>query len=422
MAAAPAVADEHHEAPYLIQRGVMNQLSHKHVSESMVKPEDRVLRAEMGDSRSLQKEHTTHPSEEVSEALLRRFEFCQKLSYGAYSVVWKVRDKTSRRFVALKKLYQAFRNAEDAQLTYRELMYLHEFRGHENIVHLKELIGDKDSNDLYLTFEYMGADLRAVIAADILSETHRKYVIYQLLRALKALHSAEVIHRDIKPSNILMDEHCHLRLCDLACCRSLSEQHVEGVNRDVLTEYIGTRWYRAPECLLGSQRYGKPVDLWGVGCVLAEMIGGQPLFRGNSTLDQLRAIIMVTGRPTVEDVRSTGSPLAEIIMADVAQPEPTALSELYPEASAESLDMIRMLLQFNPARRIAVKNALRHPYVVDFHNPDDEPNHPRGVVCLPMRDQARHSSEYSRKQLFEDLEGYHIQRPEREYHMAVSYQ
>jgi len=411
------------DSPNRMIKSLQTEPSTQHITKSLVKDEDRYTRQEMGDSRSSQKKNTTilSPEETVPESILRKYEFCQKLSFGSYSVVWKVRNKSSRRFCALKKMYQCFRNAEDAQLVYRELMYLHEFKGHDNIVLLKEVIGDKTTNDIYLSFEYMGADLRAAIAAEVLSETHRKYVIYQILRGLKALHSAQIIHRDIKPSNILIDSNCHVRIGDLASCRSLSETHVEGVNRDILTQYIGTRWYRSPECILGSQVYGTPVDIWGLGCVLAEMISGRVMFPGNSTLDQLRCIIQITGRPTIEDIRSTKSPIAEIIMADVSQPEPIALSELYPEASAESLDMIRMMLQYNPSRRVQVEQALRHPYVVDFHNPDDEPDHHR-IVKLPMRDHHRHSSDFSRKSVWTDLKGYHVQKKEREYHMEVSFQ
>ena len=148
---------------------------------------------------------------------------------------------------------------------------------------------------------------------------------------------------------------------------------------------------------------------------------GRPMFPGKSTLDQLRCIIQITGRPTIEDIRSTGSPVAEIIMADVTQPEPIALSELYPKASAESLDMIRMMLQYNPNRRVLVKQALRHPFVADFHNPDDEPAHHR-IAQLPMNDSHRHSSDYSRKATWTDIKTYHIQKLEREYHMEVSFQ
>ena len=406
-----------------ITAALQGEPSSTHITKCLVKDEDRHTRQEMGDSRTSKKKTNQRlsPEETVPESILRKYEFCQKLSFGAYSVVWKVRDKMSRRFIALKKMYQCFRNAEDAQMTYRELMYLHEFKGHDNIVLLKDIIGDKTTNDLYLTFEYMGADLRAAIAAEVLSDTHQKYVVYQILRGLKALHSAGVIHRDLKPSNILISEDCHVRIGDLASCRSLSETHVEGVNRDILTQYVGTRWYRSPECILGSQVYGTPIDMWGLGCILAEMMSGRVMFPGNSTLDQLRCIIQITGRPTVEDIRSTGSPIAEIIMADVMQPEPIALSELYPEASAESLDMIRMMLQYNPQRRVQVLQALRHPYVVDFHNPDDEPDHPR-VVKFPMQDHIRHSSDYSRKSLWADIKHYHVQKKEREYHMEVSFQ
>ena len=154
----------------------------------------------MGDSRTAQENPLKGLSEEekVPESILRKYEFCQKLSYGSYSVVWKVRDKASRKFRALKKMYQCFRNAEDAQLTYRELMYLNEFKGHDNIILLKEIIGDKTSNDVWCSFEYMGADLRSVIAAEILSDTHIKYVIYQILRGLKALHTAAFMFKKSK--------------------------------------------------------------------------------------------------------------------------------------------------------------------------------------------------------------------------------
>ena len=171
------------DMPRSITSNLETQLSDAHINRSMVKDENRHTRQEMGDSRTaMKKVHSRlSPEETVPEPILRKYEFCQKLSYGAYSVVWKVREKSSRRFVALKKLYQCFRNAEDAQLTYRELMYLHEFKGHDNIVLLKEIIGDKTTNDIWLSFQYMGADLRAAIAAEVLGETHKKYVIYQIL-------------------------------------------------------------------------------------------------------------------------------------------------------------------------------------------------------------------------------------------------
>ena len=392
-------------------------------SRALVKPTERSLREEMGDSRTLiQDIDGLHAAEAVPERILRRYEFCQKLSRGAYGVVWKARDKQTRRFVALKKIFQAFRNAEDAQKVYREVMLLHEFRGHDNLVCLKELKGNLNSENIWLVFEYMETDLLSVIRANILADNHRKYIIYQILRVLKYLHSGGIIHRDIKPSNILLNKDCHVRLADLGCCRSVhnhgSENHPQ--QRSIFSEYIGTRWYRPPECILGAQRYGKPVDIWGVGCILGEMLSGKPLFPGTGTMDQLRCIITVTGRPTVEDIQSTGSPFAEIMMADVPQPTPQALSEMYPDASAESLDMIRMMLQFNPHRRVSVEQGLRHPYVVDFHNPEDEPTHHR-IVKLPLSDNIRMSAEASRKHLFEDLRLYHIESKGRDYKMPVNW-
>ena len=140
----------------------------------------------------------------------------------------------------------------------------------------------------------MESDLHAVIRANILEEIHKQYIIYQILKSLKFMHSAELIHRDIKPSNLLLNSDCHAKLCDFGLCRSVSE--TAGPN-PVLTDYVATRWYRAPEILLGSTRYTKAVDIWAVGCILGEQISGRPIFPGTSTMNQLEKIVELVGYP-----------------------------------------------------------------------------------------------------------------------------
>lgn len=127
-------------------------------------------------------------------------------------------------------------------------------------------------------------DLHAVIRANILEEIHKKYIIYQLVKALKFMHSADLLHRDIKPSNLLLNSDCHVKLCDFGLCRNIAE--TEGPQPH-LTDYVATRWYRAPEILLGSPRYTKGVDMWAVGCILGEMLSGRPTFPGTSTMNQV---------------------------------------------------------------------------------------------------------------------------------------
>ena len=140
----------------------------------------------------------TNPSEHVEKHVLRRLELAQRLGRGAYGVVWKVIEKRSRSVIALKKCFDAFRNATDAQRTYREVSYLRELTGHENIIRLQHIIKADNDLDIYLTFDYMETDLHAVIRAQILSPMHEKYICYQLLKALKYVHSAMIVHRDVK--------------------------------------------------------------------------------------------------------------------------------------------------------------------------------------------------------------------------------
>jgi len=125
------------------------------------------------------------------------------------------------------------------------------------------------------------------------------------------MHSAQLLHRDLKPSNLLLNSECHVKVADFGLARSLD---TKGVGEPVLTDYVATRWYRAPEILLGSNKYTKGVDMWSMGCILAELILGKPFFPGTSTLNQLDRVLEVTGRPTTSDIESINSPLASTML------------------------------------------------------------------------------------------------------------
>lgn len=141
----------------------------------------------------------------------------------------------------------------------------------------------------------------------------------------------------------------------------------------VLTDYVATRWYRAPEILLGSTQYTKGVDMWAVGCILGEMLAGKPIFPGTSTMNQLDLILEVTGRPAPADIEAISSAYATTMLESLPPSRPRSLSEMLPSATPEALDLMRQCLQFNPHKRISAEEALRHPYVSQFHNADDEP-------------------------------------------------
>ncbi|XP_063806477.1 mitogen-activated protein kinase 15, partial [Pseudophryne corroboree] len=251
---------------------------------------------------------------EVEEHISQKYDIKKRLGKGAYGIVWKAIDRKSGEIVAVKKIFDAFRNRTDAQRTFREIMFLQEFGEHPNIIRLLNVIRAQNDKDIYLVFEYMETDLHAVIKkGNLLKDIHMRYIIYQLLKATKFLHSGNVIHRDQKPSNILLDADCLVKLCDFGLARSLY-QIQEDAGNPALTEYVATRWYRAPEILLASHRYTKGVDMWSVGCILGEMLLGKPLFPGTSTINQIERIMNVIPVPTQEDILAIKSEYGESVI------------------------------------------------------------------------------------------------------------
>ena len=280
--------------------------------------------------------------------------------HQAYGIVWKAIDKKSRQCVALKKCFDAFRNATDAQRTYREVQYLQELQGHDNIIRLSQYLKAENDRDLYLVFDFMETDLHAVVRAQILEDIHKRYIVYQLLKALKYMHSAELLHRDIKPSNLLLNSDCHVKVCDFGLCRSVAE--ATGPS-PALTDYVATRWYRAPEILLGSTSYTKGVDMWSVGCILGEMLAGKPVFPGTSTMNQLDKIMEITGFPDDNAIREINSKFAATMLQSLPPAKQKKLEDVFPTGTADALDLIAQCLRFNPADRITAEEALKHEYV-----------------------------------------------------------
>mmetsp|Transcript_62617 Transcript_62617/g.135955 ORF Transcript_62617/g.135955 Transcript_62617/m.135955 type:complete len:444 (-) Transcript_62617:119-1450(-) len=340
-------------------------------------------------------------NEEIDRHVARKYEIVQKLGRGAYGIVWKAIDKKTREVVALKKCFDAFQNATDAQRTFREIMFLQELNGHENIVRLLNVLRADNDQDIYLICDYMESDLHAVIRANILEEIHKQYIIYQLLKSLKYMHSGQMLHRDIKPSNILLNSDCQVKVCDFGLARSVVQQNDNAAN-PVLTDYVATRWYRAPEILLGSTSYTKGVDLWSVGCILGELLSAKPIFPGTSTMNQLDRIMELTGRPSAEDVEAIRSPFAATMLESLSMTRPRPLTEMFPSAGAEALDLLRLCLQFNPTKRISAEEALRHPYVVQFHNPEDEIECDR-TVRIPIDDNTKLTVHDYRDRLYNEV-------------------
>lgn len=243
-----------------------------------------------------------------------------------------------------------------------------------------------------------------MIRANILEDIHKQYVIYQLLKSLYFMHTAELLHRDIKPSNLLLNSDCHVRVCDFGLCRSIADlDGADGKPAVVLTDYVATRWYRAPEILLGSTKYTKGVDMWSVGCILGEMINGKPIFPGSSTINQLDRILEVTGMPSKEDVKAISSPYAATMLESLPPVKKRSLASVFPKADKTALDLIGRCLSFNPAKRPSAKEALAHPYVAAFHNPDDEPACPR-ILRIKVSDNEKYTAADYRDRLYREIQ------------------
>lgn len=304
-----------------------------------------------------------------------RYEMIKVRGKGSYGLVCSFRDKKKNKKCAIKRMHKV-EDMIDAKRMLREIRILNEFK-HENIISLERVIFNEhpklEFGEVYLVSNLMDVDLNTLIkkSKDDLTDDHIQYIMYQIFRSLKYLHSGGVIHRDIKPSNILADESCDIRICDFGFARDAGEDS----DNVTLTEYVVTRFYRSPEVMLSSQKYTTAVDIWSVGCSFYELISGKALFQAGNYLDLVKMMIKVLGKPTEAQLKFITNTHALTFIKKLpgeSKKDPTADLKHYPNHKA--LDLIQKCLEFDPKMRLSAEEALAHPYFEGLHDPEDEPS------------------------------------------------
>jgi len=292
----------------------------------------------------------------------RRYYPTSVLGEGSYGIVCLCKDAKTKTKVAIKKC--SFMEKFRAQVlrTLREI-YILRHVDHPNLLSLKDIMPclSKDNIDcVYIVMDSMDTNLRRIIRSrQPLENIDIQILTFQMLKALRYMHEAGLIHRDIKPSNVLVNADLHLKLCDFGLSRGISEQENEA-----MTEYVVTRHYRAPEVMTNPTNYDTKIDMWGVGCILAELLGREVLFPGEDYLSQLKLIIQHVGIPSKEDLDHVHKNARAYIQELEKQTEgkKTDWVKKFPKADPKALDLLVKLLQFSPEKRISAAAAMEHPW------------------------------------------------------------
>lgn len=282
---------------------------------------------------------------------MNRYKVSKQLGDGTYGSVLKAINKSSGEVVAIKKMKKKFYSWEEC-LQLREVKSLKKL-SHPNIVKLKEVIREND--ELYFVFEFLEGNLYELMKDrdKLFPEAKIRNFIYQILQGLAYMHKHGFFHRDMKPENILISKDT-LKIADFGLAREIR-------SRPPFTDYVSTRWYRAPEVLLRSTTYNAPIDIWAVGAIMAELFTLRPLYPGTSETDEIFKICSVLGAPT-HSTWPEGMKLASSMNFKFPQVVPTPLTALIPNASPEAIQLMTDLMKFDPQKRPTAPQALQYPF------------------------------------------------------------
>jgi len=312
--------------------------------------------------------------------------------------------------VAIKKITNVFDHVSDATRILREIKLLRLLR-HPDIVEIKHIMlppSSRDFKDIYVVFELMETDLHQVIKAnDDLTPEHHQFFLYQMLRGLKYIHSARVFHRDLKPKNILANSDCKLKICDFGLARPAFNDMPQTV---FWTDYVATRWYRAPE-LCGSffAKYSPAIDIWSIGCIFAEILLGKPLFPGRNVVHQLELITDLLGTPAPEVIAKVRNEKARRFLQNMRKKPGVSFEQYFPHADEGALRILKRLLSFDPAERPTAEEALADPYFNGLSQPSREPSaQPISKVAFEF-ERRKLGTEEVRELIYREILEYHPQ-------------
>ncbi|KUF91754.1 Mitogen-activated protein kinase 3 [Phytophthora nicotianae] len=388
------------------------------------------------------------------------------LGQGSYGQVVRCKHLPTGEIVAIKKIQNVFSDPIDAKRILRELCILRQLR-HPNIVQIREIIAPLDMDhfqDLFVVFEYLPSDLEKLLhSPQFLTAEHLRWLLLDLLKALKYMHSAEIVHRDLKPANVLLNlSPVAIKICDFGLARGLSssasttgrkrkrlgdgstpdESTLQGVGvhprtparriQRQLTEHVVTRWYRAPEIIFRDHDYSAAIDVWSVGCIFAELLSMQkssvpshyqrePLFPGVSCFplspgagqvalpqdsrDQLNTILDVLGTMEEEDIAEIADPDVQFYLRSLPPRPKRNLQEMYPGAEPEAIDLLTWMLKMNPRKRATLDEALSHKYLASIRSLEEEIVAP-GTIQLEFDEKKMNVTEI-RQRMVTEIRFYH---------------
>ncbi|TKR62239.1 hypothetical protein L596_026227 [Steinernema carpocapsae] len=297
---------------------------------------------------------------DVRECQLEDFQKLEKIGEGTYGVVYKGRNRQTNQLVAMKKIRLESEEEGVPSTAIREISMLRELQ-HPNIVDLQEVI--MQENRLYLIFEFLSMDLKRYLdqlpAGQPMEPGVLKSYMYQINQAMCFCHQRRILHRDLKPQNLLVNKNGLIKLADFGLARAI------GVPLRAYTHEVVTLWYRAPEILLGGDKYSMAVDVWSIGCIFAEMASKKPLFAGDSEIDQLFKIFRVLGTPN--DVTWPGVAALRDFKSTFPHWNGNHLEKnMAKHLDAQGLDLLKKTFIYYPVERVSCKTILKHPYFDDL--------------------------------------------------------